>query len=406
MAQRQSYRWITLGLFSLALAIGLVLLGTAQPSAAQDGGTPTLAPGIGINIAPAPTSISASVPLIYSGSAPSDSQKELSGPYLLLKSGKVDLNARTITMPLYQGRLTTGEVVWYILTDTDDERRADALGINFSQKLAYADVGRAVRPAHLEADGSVAFERGTVDFSPEWSLTPGDAPQFFPPVAFQPGAVGDADYSPLFKIGDTIYNGPVIAFGVDAAVLNFCDGNPDYSLVHDKVVAICPEQGTVTIRLTLGFSFARPVLYLSTEANHPMPATMEGAIYTPALSDVSIGDNNGSFSAVEPIFVFTNGPTGPDNPQRQGFNSALSGEGSPLNVLDGIPTVTNTYSPLWDIQAGEWIQAAIDLGYRSRLTDKFTILGFVQQGWITGPGGAPFGSTGFVVNCPIVQRLQ
>jgi len=54
---------------------------------------------------------------------------------------------------------------------------------------------------------------------------------------------------------------------------------------------------------------------------------------------------------------------------------------------------------------GEWTQEAIDSDYRSRLIDEFQLLGFVRDGWITGPGGAPYGSTGIVVNCPIVARF-
>jgi len=42
-------------------------------------------------------------------------------------------------------------------------------------------------------------------------------------------------------------------------------------------------------------------------------------------------------------------------------------------------------------------------GYRSRLTEE--ILGFAKQGWITGPGGKRYGSTGIIVNCPVVMRL-
>ena len=53
----------------------------------------------------------------------------------------------------------------------------------------------------------------------------------------------------------------------------------------------------------------------------------------------------------------------------------------------------------------EWTDEAIANGYRSRLTDEFQFLGFVAGGWITGPGGVPFGSSGFVVNCPIVHRF-
>ena len=76
-----------------------------------------------------------------------------------------------------------------------------------------------------------------------------------------------------------------------------------------------------------------------------------------------------------------------------------------LNILGGIPTVATDYSPLWDLNVGEWTADAIAQGYRSRLTGEFDVLGFVQRGWITGPGGAQFGSTGFIVNCPIVFRF-
>jgi len=253
------------------------------------------------------------------------------------------------------------------------------------------------------------FASGAVDFSPVRSVTPGAAPDFFPPAAVQPGSVGDAAYSPLVVIenaGGHVYNAPMMAFNVTAAQLDaFCDGDPDYSLVHDKVVAICPAEGTVTLALTPGFSFGRPVLYLSTEANHALPASIEGATLAPGLNDVPVGRDDSAFSAVERLFAFTNGPTGQDNPQRQGFNSALSDDRGPLNVLGGIPTVANDYSPLWDLNVGEWTAEAVSLGYRSRLTEEFAILGFVQRGWVTGPGGAPYGSTGFIVNCPIVSRF-
>ena len=76
-----------------------------------------------------------------------------------------------------------------------------------------------------------------------------------------------------------------------------------------------------------------------------------------------------------------------------------------LNVLGGIPTIATDYSPLWDLNVGSWTQDAIDKGYRARVTEEFQMLGLVQNGWITGPGGAPFGSTGFVVNCPPVYRF-
>jgi hypothetical protein len=147
------------------------------------------------------------------------------------------------------------------------------------------------------------------------------------------------------------------------------------------------------------------VLYLSTDAGVPLAAALEASTLAPKLASITTGRDDSAFSAVERIFVFANGPTGQGNPQRQGLNSALMGEGSPLNVLGGIPTIATDYSPLWDINLGVWTQEAINNGYRSRLTEEFAILGFVEEGWITGLEGGPYGSVGMVVNCPIVFRF-
>jgi hypothetical protein len=391
---------------AFVVAVGfLLLLIPSIPSFAQ------------INdIAPAPPSIGAGVPLTYFGPAPSMAQRELIGPYQLLKSGQVDLNASTITLPLYQGQVKAadgiggGEArmnVWYILTDTTDKGNADALGLNWSPKLNYDATG--ARVATVQNNSTLLFNNGTVDFSPNRTVTPGDMPNAFPPKMANPGSVGDNDYSPLVRIenaGDHIYNAPIVAFNVEASQISFCNGNPDYSIIHDKVVKICPENGTVTLKLTPGFSFARPVLYLSMDASGILPAAMEDVNVAPKLSSIATGHDDSAFSGVERLFAFINGPTGKDNPQRQGFNSALIDGGiSPLNVLGGIPTIATDYSPMWDINIGEWTQTAIDNGYRSRLTEEFQILGFVKQGWVTGPGGGAFGTAGIIVNCPIVYRF-
>ena len=278
--------------------------------------------------------------------------------------------------------------------------------------MHYSNIGKAVRSATLVSDENkralLSFKSGKVDFSPRHKVTPGEAPNFFPPAKANPGSVGDKDYTPLVRIenaGGHIYNAPVVAFGISADKLNkYCKRKPSYSVVHDKVKKICPREGTVTIELTAGFSFSRPVLYLSTEASDPVVATLEGATYTPALKEIPTGGDDSLFSAVERIFVAVNGPTGKENPQRQGLNSALSDGRSPLNVLGGIPTIATDYSPLWDVNAYVWTEAAIQKGYRSRLTEEFDILGKVKNGHLTGPGGK-FGSIGVVVNCPIVFRF-
>ena len=121
-----------------------------------------------------------------------------------------------------------------------------------------------------------------------------------------------------------------------------------------------------------------------------------------------------STSAVERIFVVTNGFTNGDlgksatiknHPGRNGLNSALRGDGGPLNVLGGIPTIATDYSPLWDVNLGTWTPEAVRDGYRTRWLEEFQILGFAERGLVTGPSGEAFGSTGIIVNCPIVFRF-
>ena len=387
------------GLYS-ASVVALMLVTAAASTFAADPSE---------EIQPAPAAIGADVPVTYFGPQPSWVQREFVGEYQTLKAGKVDVEKGTITLPLYEGAMKSGQTVWYIVTDTDDKGNADALGLNYSPKLTFADVGHAVRKASLDGKFHLTFEAGTVDFSPKRSLTPGDAPNFFPPKQFQPSGVGDKEYTPLIKIsnaGNHIYNAPIVAYNVSADALNqFCDGNPNHSIVHQKVLKICPREKTVTLLLTTGFSFAKPVLYLSTDTNNSLTATLEGATYAPGLQDIQGGGDDSLFSPVERIFVFVNGHTGKDNPQRQGLDSAISDGTSPLNVLGGIPTVATDYSPMWDINPAVWTQKAIELGYRSRMTEEFAILGMVEKGWITGLEGKKFGSVGLIMNCPIVYRF-
>ncbi len=150
-------------------------------------------------------------------------------------------------------------------------------------------------------------------------------------------------------------------------------------------------------------------MYLSTEASDATVATLEGATFAPGLADIVVGRDDSAFSAIERLFAIANGPQnlspGEVNPQRQGLNSAIADGHGPLNVLGGIPTIATDYSPIWDVNLGVWTADAIAKGYRSRVDEEFQILGLASRGFLTGPGGKPFGSTGIVVNCPIVKRL-
>ena len=161
----------------------------------------------------------------------------------------------------------------------------------------------------------------------------------------------------------------------------------------------------MTIKLTGIFSFAKPSLYMSTEASDPVVAALDEGTFAPAIGGLPVGRDDSVFSAIERLFVMANGPTGRKNPQRQGLNSALMDKLPPLNLVGGLPTVALDYSPAWDLNLGFWTEEAIQKGYRSRMIDEFQLLGFVVGGHIKGEGGKPFGSTGIVVNCPIVARL-
>lgn len=56
-------------------------------------------------IQPSPPSIGSDIPATCFGLPPSAVQKELIGPYQLLKSGVVDQTRGTIKLPIYKGQL-------------------------------------------------------------------------------------------------------------------------------------------------------------------------------------------------------------------------------------------------------------------------------------------------------------
>lgn len=364
-------------------------------------------------IRPAPKSIYPDQAVITAEPAPSDVNPAYLGPVLLMKSALVDLEAGTATLPLHEGKLASGETVWSVLTDATDENLARLNGVPYSPKLAYATMGKAIREGRIEQNGTIVFSAGRVDFAPKHKVTPGAAPNFFPPKEAHAGSVGDADYSPLVRLANgngAIFNMPMVAFNVSASVLNkMCDGNVDYSKVEDKVVRICPRDGTVTLKLTLGYTFGRPVFYLSTEANDETVAALEGATYTPALKDLAFGLEDASLGeSAERLYTFVNGPTGIDNPFRQGLDSALSDKGShgPLNVLGGIPTINLDYSPMWRVFPVKWTDDAIGKGYRTKMTDAIAVEDAGERGIIESVAGGKPKPVGFVVNCPVVYRVN
>ena len=196
----------------------------------------------------------------------------------------------------------------------------------------------------------------------------------------------------------TVYNAPIIATGLPLSQLTKTDGTPDYTLVHDKVVGIDSIHSQVVLQLTHGFTDSHDVIYLSFDASIGLAATLEAATLAPAEADLL---NSG---AALDLYAFANGATGVSNPNRQGFDSALAGEGSPLNILT-LPANGADYSPLWSVNVGIWTPSAIASGDRKRIINDADMLAAAQAGEVTNPDGTPLSEAGFLVNCPVVQVL-
>jgi hypothetical protein len=361
---------------------------------------------------PAPAFLQPDLKIVVGQPSPSEVNPSFLVPVLLMKSAQVDLVKGTAKLPLHKGKLASGETVWFIITDATDENLSNLHGVNYSPKLADGFTGRNQRTATIGKDGAWTFNRGKVNFSPKLSITPGPANAPFPPKATQPGSVDDNTYTPLAKVTnatkDVLFNAPMVAFNQTEEQLNaYCDGNANHDVVHDKVAAICPRDGTVTLNLTIGFTFGKPILYLSTEANDPAVATLETATYASATEDLPFAHEDAlPGESAERIYVFVNGATGLDHLHRQGLYSALTDGRGPLNVLGGIPTINLDYSPLWRIFPAVWTENAIKKGYRARMSDAIHIEDMGAKGHIRSLDGGDLRAVGFIVNCPVVYRVN
>jgi len=380
-------------------------------------------PGPGCNIIPPLASIGTKVDISQFPPPDSLTNPDLAGPVQLLRSGKFDIPIEsltgvnipsgtprgTVTLPLFKGAVKTPsglKPAWYIILDAGNQVEAERLGVNFSKKLPNA--GDAARPATRQADGTFLFGSGIVDFSPNRVVVSGPEERAFPPTTAQPGSVGDADYSPLVRVDGIVYDAPVVAAAVEDADISFPNGNPNYALVHDQVVAIDPARRTVTMSLINGYSFGKPVFYISTDSSDPTVSAIEGNTFAPRMRRLEVGIDDIARSAVERIFIATNGASqgGCANPQRQGLSAALLDGHRPNNTFGGIPTTATDYSPVWDANLYEWTDEAIEKGYRGLLTEEFRILKLARDRYITGPNGAPFGSAGPVIVCGVAARLN
>lgn len=307
----------------------------------------------------------------------------------------LDTTKEEVTLPLFEGT-HAGAPVYYVVTDDSDQADAAVKGVNWAPKLANA-LGTASVERARTLNGIVDFP-GTVDFSPTRVVTPGPAGNEFAGGTYAPGAVGDAQYSPLITTG----NGIVL----NATQLSNSSG------LHDSVVSIDVARHTVRLKTFFGFWNGHKTVYLHLDASSPVVAAAEGSNYAPNLDAAPGAGSNEQTSARSAIIPIVNGAVGASNPERQGLNSALRGEGDPNNINQDIPGQGNgRYSPIWDIHAAVWTDAAIASGQRRVLTSAGDLTNAFTHGLVVSAGSGPanaslggFTALGAISNCPLIAQ--
>lgn len=298
-----------------------------------------------------------------------------------------------VTLPMFRGT-HNGRTVWYIVTESSNKDDAERRGVNHAPKLTNALRTRAVQRVRND-NGTIRFA-GTVDFSPRRVVVPG--PDGFPPERFRPGAVGDAQYSPLISAdGRTVLNASQVA---------------NRSGVHDAVTSINRAKRRVTLDTFDGFYDDERIQYLHQEGSTRLVAAIEGSTFAPNLNAAPRAGDTERDSARSTIIPIINGPRGVNNPQRQGLQSALLGQGDPLNITETEPG-DNDYSPVWDVTPAVWTQAAIRQGERQLLTDADDVADFFEDGLISSGGVGPrneelegLRALPGISNCPMVLEFE
>lgn len=315
-------------------------------------------------------------------------------PGLFLTSAvSVDAPNRQVTLPIFDGRTAAGKTVWYVVTDSSDKADAASRGVNFAPKLKLALGSKAVQRVTIGTDGLVHFP-GTVQFGLARTVVPG--PDGFPPNSVMPGAIGDDQYSPLITTNGNI-------------VLNATQVANDTGQ-HNGVIKLDTTAKQVTLKLLAGFTESHMVFYLRLDASSPVVAALEESTLAKNLDAApGLGSNDPATSSRSAIIPIVNGVRGKGDPNRQGLQSAVLGEGEPLNIQQSVPNEPE-YSPVWDVTPAVWTNAAIAAGHRKLLISNNDIIAAAQSGDLTSGGAGPVNSSlaglkaaGFISNCPTVE---
>lgn len=313
-----------------------------------------------------------------------------------------NITAKSVTLPLLQGWTAKGTKTYYIITESSDFADAKKLGVNFSPVLKNAIGSQGVQEVTRANDGKINF-KGTVDFSPVRVLI--GSSKIFPPSTAIPGAVGDADYSPIIVLNSIVYNAPQVA---------------NNSGVQDRVISIDYDAMTVKLLISDGFYAGRQFFYhLVTDASDPVPAAIENGIYAARLKNLpAFGKNTlADKSALRGFALVGNGPTGKDNPERQGLASTiLDGGLEPINIFQQDPQndiQNSNYSPMWDAHVFLWTDAAIAAGKRVQIKTLEQVKSLLAAGLVvsdptaTGPANptiAGLNNSGLIINCPVIMQ--
>lgn len=384
-----------------------VLIGSALTA------TPALAQGRGAMSGTSEISALQTVAARESGRraySPGSGVKFTKAQNVFLKSAlAVDFTYRaaTVKLPLFRGLSPKGENVYYIITDASDFGVARAMGLNYAPKMAKAAGSPGAQNVRLE-NGVMRFA-GNVDFSPVYQVTPGDAPTYFPPKSFRPGAVGDAQWSSMAVLpSGTVLNVQMVQ---------------NASGSHDRLKAIDLQRRTVTMSLLDGMHDGKQYYYhLVTDVSADLPAVLEKGVFTPRLAMVpAFGKSRpGDRSAQLGFSPVLNGRTDAGSGQDQGFSTSLRNGGiDPINIFPIPPrnadaSKSNNYSPLWDAHVSMWTQAAVAGGKVKRVASLGELGRLVRAGQMTSADINPPGPTNSyvanlrptqaIINCPVIAQ--
>jgi hypothetical protein len=314
----------------------------------------------------------------------------------------------TATLPLFRGLDSSGDSVYYILTDASDFAFARALGINYAPKLRKAAGSPGAQTATIK-DGLITF-KGRVDFSPVYKVVPG-SPDPFPPAVADPGAVADAEWSSIVELPSGIV--------INAQIVDNKTGT------HDRLKSVDIKNRTVTLSILDGTQGGRQYFYhLVTDASASLPAVLEKGVFAPRLSTLpTFGKSEPSDdSALLGFSPNANGITTLNSGQEQGFASSLVNGGiDPINVFPLGPdnsnsSESNNYSPLWDAHVSAWTPKAIKEGKVHRIMSMDEQKELIAEGYLTSatgdsssPANAFVGGlhpSELLINCPVVAHPE